>query len=470
MPTTRSRKAAAAKAEAAAKAALENEVAAAAKHAAFLAKRRVRDRENYRKKKEAGKLKKAAKSKHVKTVTEGLDQGAASNKSLGSPGHDAGSSNGGAIASGVIASPSKTNPNYSTEEKELIVKMGMTYNMTYSATYKGPKANKKRPLQQIADLLNKGYHNGCPVRTWRGVQAFINRTAAEFVDYQRKLAQCNRHVRGAGGDNADDADDVEVPEFWPIAAPFWKNVASGGVEQMKDFDGELYHQYDNMAAKVNVAAAKRRSFTPATVKKSYNNNSFISVDSSEDDDSDMDTDVPSNSPHSLKSKRASRAQLKDMRDVNKTLAARSAAKRRKHGSVSASQQASKKAKTKNTRHKTEEESAKEEALHNFNSLAKILVKKMGASAQDSGYQHSPAAAVAAPAVLAANSLLPTAASTSAVASVGAQAPSIAPLNAEAKQARAKRQMQMLENAKSEYNLSADEVKSHRARIIAEMLA
>ena len=239
---------------------------------------------------------------------------------------------------------------------------------------------------------------------------------------------------------------------------------------MKDFYCELYNQNDNKSAKDNDAAAKRRSFTPATVKKSYNNNSFISVDSSEDDDSDMDTDVPSNSPHSLKSKRASRAQLKDMRDVNKTLAARSAAKRRKHGSVSASQQASKKAKTKNTRHKTEEESAKEEALHNFNSLAKILVKKMGASAQDSGYQHSPAAAVAAPAVLAANSLLPTAASTSAVASVGAQAPSIAPLNAEAKQARAKRQMQMLENAKSEYNLSADEVKSHRARIIAEMLA
>ena len=29
-------------------------------------------------------------------------------------------------------------------------------------------------------------------------------------------------------------------------------------------------------------------------------------------------------------------------------------------------------------------------------------------------------------------------------------------------------MQMLENAKSEYNLSADEVKSHRARIIAEI--
>ena len=480
MPTTRSRKTADDKAKAAAEAAakevLKKKAAAAAKHAEYLARRRVRDRENYRKKKEAASAKKAATSKQqkVKTMTLDLDQGDASNNSLALPDSGTGGRKGDIISVDDCTSPSKSNPNYSTDEKELIVRLGMTHNMTYSATYKGAKANKKRPLQQIADLLNKGYHNGCSVRTWKGVQAFINRKAAEFVDYQRKLAQCGRHVRGAGGDNAEDADDLDVPEFWHTVAPFWANVASGGIEQMKDFDSELYHQYDNMAAQVNADAAKSGSITPATMKKGYNKKTSSSSDLSDEDDSDMDSGTPSNSSQSLISKRSLNTQLKDMRKVNKARAAKSAIKRRACGSGSASQHASKKAKTKNTRHKSKRQSFVEKTFASLNELAVKLTNNLNSSAQDKGNQHSmpitSSAAITTPAASAAAPSPPNVLSTSAVGSTGAQSSSSASIDYEAKRAKAKQQMQMLEDAKIEYNLSDNEVKAHRARIIAEMLA
>ena len=128
------------------------------------------------------------------------------------------------------------------------------------------------------------------------------------------------------------------------------------------------------------------------------------------------------------------------RVVNKGSIEKYATKRRNNGSGSASRHESKKAKLK----KSEAKSLAEKTFERVNELAAALVQSLGTGTQGGGQLATPTAAMVPP-----------------------PAPI---LSIAEKQAKAKQQMKLLQDAAVEYNLSEEEVKVHKARIIEELLA